>query len=37
MGDDKWVEDDQTEPGTVRETAVHDLAAHRGKVKGQET
>lgn len=37
MGADKWVEDDQAEPGMVRETAVHDLAAHRGKVKGQET
>jgi cytoskeletal protein CcmA (bactofilin family) len=37
MGTDNWVEDEQTPPGTVRDTAVHDLAAHRGKVKGQET
>jgi cytoskeletal protein CcmA (bactofilin family) len=38
MGTDKWVEDDDpAASAAIRDTAVHDLAAHRGKVKGQET
>jgi cytoskeletal protein CcmA (bactofilin family) len=37
MGADKWVEEDQSMTGGVRDIAVHDLAAHRGKVKGQES
>lgn len=37
MGTDKWVEEDQAPAGLPRDTAVHDLAAHRGKVKGQDT
>jgi cytoskeletal protein CcmA (bactofilin family) len=37
MGTDKWVEDEQSAAGAARDIAVHDLAAHRGKVKGQES
>ena len=36
MGADRWAEDELPAAGTPRDPAVHDLAAHRGKVKGQE-
>lgn len=37
MGTDRWGEDELPAAGTPRDPAVHDLAAHRGKLKGQET